>query len=87
MAAVGEIGALTATGFTLNLNGVLTLGGAGGFGELRGFVGTDTNVINLNGGVTLANDGRINAGDLKAIDHINATACRKNFASDCAPCI
>lgn len=58
--AVGEFSVSTA--FTANINSPLTLGGAGGYGELRVVLSADTAAFNLNAGVILAGDGRISLG-------------------------
>jgi autotransporter-associated beta strand protein len=58
--ALGEIGATTA--YTLSIDGAVTLGSSAGFGEFRGFVGNDAASIILNGGVSLAGNGRITSG-------------------------
>ncbi|MBV6500122.1 MAG: hypothetical protein CJBNEKGG_02590 [Prosthecobacter sp.] len=58
--ALGEVGATTA--YTLSIDGAVTLGSSAGFGEFRGFVGNDAATIILNGGVSLAGNGRISSG-------------------------
>jgi autotransporter-associated beta strand protein len=58
--AVGEFSVSTA--FTANIDSPLILGGAGGFGDFRAFLNTDTSFVNINGGIVLANEGRLSSG-------------------------
>ena len=53
--SVGELN--FATGIAADVMGKVTLGGAGGAGELRVFMSSDTATVALKGGVELVNDG------------------------------
>lgn len=53
--SVGELN--FAAGIAAEIEGKVTLGGAGGFGELRVLMASDTGTVVLKGGVELANNG------------------------------